>query len=112
MVIDTPGMRELQLWDASQGIDETFDDLLQLAQGCRFRDCEHRAEPGCAVRAAVETGTLPAHRLENYLKLQAEHRVLEARQDQRAQQESKRRSKILARAVREMKKLKPGNDDR
>lgn len=111
MVIDTPGMRELQLWDAGQGLDETFDDLLTLARGCRFRDCEHRSEPGCAVRAAVETGTLPAPRLESYLKLQEEHRHLEARQDQRAQQESKRRSKILAKAVREVKKLKPGSGE-
>jgi ribosome biogenesis GTPase / thiamine phosphate phosphatase len=111
MVIDTPGMRELQLWDTSQGIEETFDDLLALAQGCRFRDCEHRAEPGCAVRAAVETRSLPPQRLESYLKLQDERRQLEARQDERARQDSKRRSKILAKAVRQVKKLKPGGSD-
>ncbi len=77
MVIDTPGMRELQLWDASEGVSETFEDIEALAPACRFRDCSHRAEPGCAVRAAVERGELPAGRLAHYLKLQEERTEFE-----------------------------------
>jgi ribosome biogenesis GTPase / thiamine phosphate phosphatase len=107
MVIDTPGMRELQLWDTAQGMEETFDDLLALAGECRFRDCRHRAEPGCAVRAAIEAGAFPAQRLDHYLKLQDERAQLEARQDERAQQDAKRRSKILSRAIKQVKRLKP-----
>jgi len=79
MVIDSPGMRELQLWDASDGFTTTFEDIEALAPGCRFRDCTHRSEPDCAVRQAVERGELPASRLEGYLKLADERRHLEAR---------------------------------
>src|SRR6185295_1269839 len=53
MVIDTPGMRELQLWDAGEGLSQTFDDILRLAEDCRFRDCSHQSEPDCAVRSAL-----------------------------------------------------------
>jgi ribosome biogenesis GTPase len=101
MLIDTPGMRELQLWDVGQGVAEAFDDIAALAPGCRFRDCEHRSEPGCAVRAAVEAGELPAERLASYLKLDDERREFEARHDERAQLEAKRRSRILSKAVRQ-----------
>lgn len=101
MLIDTPGMRELQLWDAGPGVAGVFDDVEALAPGCRFRDCEHRSEPGCAVRAAVESGELPAKRLESYIKLQDERRGFEARHEERAQLEAKRRGKILAKAQRQ-----------
>ena len=80
-MIDTPGMRELQLWDARKGIDQTFADIEELAIGCRFRDCRHQSEPGCAVRAAVEAETLDARRLESFHKLEKEERFLEAKQD-------------------------------
>ena len=59
LVLDTPGMRELQLWESSDGIAETFSDVEELAAQCRFSDCAHRTEPGCAVQAAIEDGTLP-----------------------------------------------------
>ena len=104
IVIDTPGMRELQLWEVDEGIIEVFDDIVALAAGCRFRDCEHRVEPGCAVRAAVEDGRLESGRLENYLKLQDELRATQARADERAQQEAKRVGKIGAKAYRKMQK--------
>lgn len=81
VVIDTPGMRELQLWGASDGIDRTFADIGELAARCRFRDCRHRTEPGCAVRAAVEADTLDAQRLESLHKLEKEERFLEVKQD-------------------------------
>ncbi len=70
--IDTPGMRELAQWIDDTDEDVTFEDIAELAEGCRFRDCRHGAEPGCAVRAAVEDGTLPAERLASFHKLAAE----------------------------------------
>ncbi len=84
LLIDTPGLRELQLWDDDGGIERVFDDIVELAAGCRFRDCHHRQEPGCAVKAAVAAGQLDAGRLENYLKLQREQNVLAVRRSQRA----------------------------
>jgi ribosome biogenesis GTPase len=104
MVIDTPGMREIQLWQVSGGVSETFEDIGALAASCRFRDCRHRGEPGCAVRAAVERGELPADRLASYLKLQEERRHIEEKVDERAQQESKRRARILGRAINQLNK--------
>lgn len=80
-LIDTPGMRELQLWSAADGIDETFRDIAMLANECRFRDCAHDTEPGCAVLHALEQGTLDAARLESWRKLQRELAALERRQD-------------------------------
>lgn len=71
-LIDTPGMRELKLTGVEDVADQVFDDIEALAADCRFRDCRHAAEPGCAVRAALEAGTLDAARLGNFLKLQAE----------------------------------------
>jgi ribosome biogenesis GTPase len=69
LVLDTPGMREFGLWDADEGVDETFSEIVELAGGCRFRNCGHTREPGCAVRAAVADGRLDATRLEGYRKL-------------------------------------------
>lgn len=73
LVIDTPGMRELQLWGVEDGIEEAFADIQALATRCRFGNCGHSNEPGCAVRGAVAAGELPTDRLNNYLKLKAEH---------------------------------------
>lgn len=75
LVIDTPGMRELHLWQDS-GLERAFDDIAQLAEGCEFRDCEHRTEPNCAVLAAVEAGTLDPERLESWRTLRDELNVL------------------------------------
>lgn len=72
LLMDTPGMRELQLWGTGEGFDDTFEDILALAEQCRFRDCKHVAEPGCAVVAALESGALDNRRYENYFKLQKE----------------------------------------
>lgn len=71
-IVDMPGVRGLGLWDAEEGIGAAFSDIEELAQGCRFRDCRHRGEPGCAVLAAVEEGVLSRSRLESYLALQDE----------------------------------------
>ncbi len=72
LLLDTPGMREIGLVEAEEGLEETFDDVEELAAGCRFRDCKHGSEPGCAVREALEAGTLPAARWTSYEKLQKE----------------------------------------
>ena len=105
LLIDTPGMRELQLWDAG-GLLETFTDIAALAEQCRFRNCRHTGEPGCAVAAAVTSGALPATRLESFLKLAAEQEHTERQQDERAILEEKRRSKIGAKALRKRVKEK------
>lgn len=72
LVIDTPGMREFHMWVAGEGLDETFPDLAAIGAGCRFRDCSHNEEPGCAVKAAVEAGQLSRERHSSFLKLQRE----------------------------------------
>jgi ribosome biogenesis GTPase len=93
LVIDTPGMRELQLWDTEDDVDESFADIAGLAGGCRFRDCRHETEPGCAVKAAVEDGRLDSGRHESFLKLQAEQEAAEARREERALLESRRKGR-------------------
>ncbi len=100
VLIDTPGMRELQLWDSGEPSGATFTDIEERAADCRFRDCQHRTEPGCAVRAAVTAGEIPSIRLENYLKLAGEHAYQARQQDERALIEEKRRGKIGAKALR------------
>ncbi len=96
MVVDTPGMREVSLWQGSDGVDETFSDIETLAQNCRFKDCKHLTEPGCAVRAAIEEGTLDEKRFKNYIKLKKEAAYVEAKNQQRLRNEQKRRGKELA----------------
>ena len=81
VLIDTPGMRELQLWDASEGIDQAFSEIAELAAKCKFRDCKHQQEPGCAVRAAVDEGTLDPDRLESFHKLGREEKFVAAKLD-------------------------------
>ena len=84
-MIDTPGLRELQLWESSDGMSEAFSDVEELAGHCRFTDCAHETEPGCAIREAIRSGTLPADRFESYRKLQRELARLERRRDGRLQ---------------------------
>ena len=72
LVLDTPGMRELGLWDAAEGVERTFADIEELAQGCRFTNCTHSGEPGCAIAAALESGELTQARWQSYLKLKQE----------------------------------------
>lgn len=98
ILIDTPGMREIQLWDTGDALTGTFGDIEALATRCRFRDCRHRQEPGCAVRAAAGSGELPPGRLESYHKLQEEQAHHARQVDQRLQLEQKRRWKNLTKA--------------
>jgi ribosome biogenesis GTPase len=102
LLIDTPGMRELQLWTAPEAAESTFDDIEALAAGCHFTDCRHRSEPRCAVRAAVEAGDLAASRLESFHKLQDEARSLQSRQDVRERLVERARSKTIAKAARQL----------
>ena len=104
LLIDTPGMRELQLWTQTESANETFDDIAELAAGCHFTDCRHRNEPRCAVKQAVEEGRLDASRLEGFLKLQEEIKSLEARKDARAQIDAKKRWKPVANAMKKFYK--------
>jgi ribosome biogenesis GTPase len=108
-MIDTPGMRELQLWDVGDAVSETFDDIEALAADCRFGDCRHRDEPRCAVKTAVEEGRVSADRLQSYLKLQDELGYLARQQDERAQLEEKRRNKIMGKALKQHLKSKHGS---
>jgi ribosome biogenesis GTPase len=104
LLVDTPGMRELQLWDVSEAMRETFDDIESLALQCHFTDCRHHREPRCAVKSAVESGQLSSSRLASYHKLQDELRSLEARREVRAQIEDKQRNRTLSRAIRQFYK--------
>ena len=106
LLLDTPGMREIQLWDVGDAVEQAFEDVERHAPGCRFGDCRHRIEPGCAVKAAVAAGVLPGERLASYLALQDELAHLARQQDQRAQLEQKRRGRIGAKALRESLRAK------
>lgn len=100
LLVDTPGMREIQLWSEGAGLDAAFDDVLSLATACRFRDCGHRGEPGCAVRAAAADGRLEPARLESYLKLQGELRSLEVREDPLRRREERGRWRAIHKSLR------------
>jgi ribosome biogenesis GTPase len=99
-LLDTPGMRELQLWGSDAGVAEAFADIAELAASCRFRDCAHHGEPGCAVRAAVESRALVPERLAAFHKLQAELRHVEAETDASARRERKRSDRVANKALK------------
>jgi ribosome biogenesis GTPase / thiamine phosphate phosphatase len=107
LVIDTPGLRELQLWESSDGMSETFSDVEQLAHECRFSDCEHETEPGCAVREAIRNGTLTSERLESYRKLQRELARLERRRDARLTSLERRKWRAFSKQQRSNPKTRP-----
>ena len=101
LLIDTPGLREMQLWDAERGVAEVFADIDVLALRCRFDDCRHEAEPGCAVLAALSAGTLDVARVENRRKLLREQEFLRRKVDPEARQEQKEQWKKIHRAARQ-----------
>jgi ribosome biogenesis GTPase / thiamine phosphate phosphatase len=101
LLMDTPGLREMQLWDAEQGVAQTFADIDALAAQCRFVDCRHEGEPGCAVLAAVGAGELDGARLENRRKLLREQEFLQRKIDPEARQEHKELWKKMHRAQRQ-----------
>jgi ribosome biogenesis GTPase len=99
-IIDTPGMRELQLWASEESLSETFDEISELAAQCRFADCSHGNEPGCAVREALANGAIEASRWESYRKLQRELRHHAVEQDARARILEKKRWKAIHKSLR------------
>lgn len=104
IVIDTPGMRELQLWESEDGMDTAFADIAVLTTQCRFNDCAHRTEPGCAIRAALADGSLDPERWSSYQKLQRELARLARRRSGREHAELKRRWKLRSREVKAMRR--------
>lgn len=99
-LIDTPGLRGVGLWDAAEGIEKTFSDLESFAAHCRFHDCAHQGEPGCAVQAAIENGELTQRRLGSYKKLARENEYMAARTDKRLQAERSRAWRGIAKEQR------------
>jgi ribosome biogenesis GTPase len=100
VLLDTPGMRELQLWAGEEVLDTTFGEISELASKCRFSDCAHEQEPGCAVRDALSNGTLAEERFTSYRKLQRELRALEIRKDNRLRSEARKERARFARSQR------------
>ena len=90
----------MQLWEADEGIEQAFADVDDLAADCRFNDCAHQQEPGCAVQAAIDDGRLPRERLQSYRALQRELRRLAMKQDARLRAEAKKERVAFARSLR------------
>lgn len=111
LLMDTPGLRELQLWDAAEGVVETFVEIDALAAQCRFTNCGHHGEPGCAVQAAMSMGTLDEARLENWRKLVREQAFLRRKIDPAARHEEKVKIKRMFRGIRQMYKHKNSDSE-
>jgi ribosome biogenesis GTPase len=103
LLIDTPGMRELQLWEAGGSLGDAFSDVQSITAACYFSNCRHQNEPGCAVREALADGTLDAARYESYVKLEREIEYLDSRMDERLNLKRKNRDKKIHRAYRMIK---------
>lgn len=106
LVVDTPGMREFHLWLADTGLEDSFPDMVALSAGCRFRDCTHGAEPGCAVKAAVEAGKVPRDRYESFRKLQAELEATTLRRREHDYAQNRHRARAGTKAY-----LKPSREE-
>ncbi len=106
MVVDTPGLREIQLWVDDEGLQQAFEDVEEVAQLCKFRDCLHDEEPGCAVREAVENGKLDAARVNNYKKQRDEMARLARKQTLAGKMQSKSSGKKMGRLRKQVKKIK------
>ena len=105
VIIGTPGLRELQLWDADEGLDQAFVDVAELIAECRFSDCQHRTEPGCAIKAALADGSLPAERWESYQKLQRELERLERKLDPKLRSEQRKKWAAITKSHRHRRKV-------
>jgi ribosome biogenesis GTPase len=107
LLIDNPGMREIQLWGTESGLQASFEDIEAVAVGCRFRDCRHESEPGCAVLQAVDDGRLAPGRFANYRALQRELSYLAIKQDEGAERAERKRWKPIQKAYRKSKRMRP-----
>jgi ribosome biogenesis GTPase len=105
-LIDTPGMRELQLWTGPEGVDAVFDDIAAIAAGCRFRNCTHSGEPGCAMAAALDRGQVDADRWASFQKLRAEAEWHETMANPLAALERKRKWKAIHKQARAFNKFR------
>jgi len=99
--IDTPGLRELQLWGAAEGVERTFSDIEELATQCKYGNCGHTTEPGCAVQTALAEGRLDEERLESWRKLEREQEFVRRKIDPEARQQEKERVKQLHRGAKQ-----------
>lgn len=104
ILIDTPGMREFQLWEAGDSLEQSFQDIEDLKENCMFRDCRHKSEPNCAVQAAIANGQLDSKRYESYIKLQKELAYIDRKNDQKAQLEEKKKWKNISKSQKKMHK--------
>jgi ribosome biogenesis GTPase len=107
-VIDTPGLRELGLWLDAESVEASFADIEALAEQCRFRDCRHEGEPGCAVASAVEAGEMDGARLGSFLRLRREAERLEQRVDPTQLSQRRAEDRRFARLVRAEVRRKRG----
>jgi len=106
-VIDTPGMREIQVWGDREGLSEAFPEIEELSRSCRFRDCRHESEAHCAVRKALDSGDLDPERFENFLKMRAEYESQERRSSVHARAEERREGKRFSKMIREVERFNP-----
>ena len=106
MIIDTPGMREIQLWEGERGVEQAFDEIEELIHKCKFSDCTHTNEPGCAIQEALESGEIDEDRYKSYLKLKREAMYFERRNDKRAMITEKKKWKAITKSVRKLNKYK------
>ena len=109
-MLDSPGMRSVGMWEIEEGMADAFSDVEAFASQCRFSDCAHGSEPGCAVQAAIAAGSLPASRLDSQQKLARESAALARRVDVHARANSKRRWKAIHKSVRNHMKIKYGSE--
>ena len=107
LVIDTPGMRELQLWGDEEDLNTAFPEIERLADECRFADCAHEMEPDCAVREAIQSGELDAGRFHSYVKLKKELMYLDSRQNEVVAQQAKKREKNLGKLIKTINRHNP-----
>jgi ribosome biogenesis GTPase len=110
LLVDTPGIRALEVLGADEGVEQSFDDVIDLASTCRFSDCRHEGEPGCAVRAAIADGRLTQERLESHRKLEREVARTQMQGDPRARAEVRRTWRIIQKSVNEHMERKYGAD--
>ena len=106
LIIDTPGMRELQLWEGEGGLENLFDDIEELASQCKFSDCMHKSEPGCAIRRAIKKGDLDEDRYKSYLKMAREIKYFEFRKDHLTSIQEKKKWKKINKMAKQITKMK------
>ncbi len=106
LIIDTPGMREIQLWEGAEGLSELFEDIEKLIVQCKFSDCKHESEPGCAIKGAINRGELDEARFKSYKKLLSEVSYFERKQDKKAQIEEKKKWKKISQLGKQIGKDK------